>query len=166
MPLVTKSDYARLRGCSPAYISKLLKSGRITEVDGKIDVEAANSSLERHADPARALTRKSPPTKPKGSPPEPVSGPSYASARAAHEAIKARMAKMEFDRRSGELVSVDKVKRQAARAGRVIRDAMLSIPDRISAVLAVESDERRVHDLLDAEITAALETVSANSATH
>jgi hypothetical protein len=39
---------------------------------------------------------------------------------------------------------------------RTFRDGMLNIPDRLAAVLAAETDARRTHELLSAEIRKAL----------
>jgi len=47
--LVTKSEYARAHGFSPAYVTKLLKTGRIYEVEGKIDPSDADKRLEAEA---------------------------------------------------------------------------------------------------------------------
>lgn len=47
--LVSKSEYARIRGCTPAYVTKLLKEGRIYEVDGKIDPADADRRISAAA---------------------------------------------------------------------------------------------------------------------
>jgi len=39
---------------------------------------------------------------------------------------------------------------------RIFRDGMLNIPDRLAAVVAAESDPRRVHELMSTEIRKAL----------
>jgi metal-dependent amidase/aminoacylase/carboxypeptidase family protein len=43
---------------------------------------------------------------------------------------------------------------------RVVRDALLNIPERLAAMLASEGDERRVHQILATEIRAAMEELT------
>jgi len=68
----------------------------------------------------------------------------------------ARLAKIEFEERSGKLVSRDEVQVAAFNKFRTFRDGMLNIPDRVAAVLAAESDPARVHEILATEIRKAL----------
>jgi len=68
----------------------------------------------------------------------------------------ARLAKIEFEERSGKLVSRDEVQVAAFNKFRTFRDGMLNIPDRVAAVLAAESDPAMVHEILAIEIRKAL----------
>lgn len=86
---------------------------------------------------------------------------SVALSRAWKEHWNAEMARLKFEERSGKLVEADHVRRQAFSAARVLRESMLNIPDRLAAQLASETDPRKVHDLLSAEIRKALEAVAA-----
>jgi hypothetical protein len=89
--------------------------------------------------------------------PEPSAGGlDYARARAVRENYLARLAKIEFEERSGKLVSRDEVEVAAFTRFRTFRDGMLNIPDRVSALLATESDAARVHEILTTEIRKAL----------
>ncbi|QPC43997.1 hypothetical protein HW532_15645 [Kaustia mangrovi] len=69
----------------------------------------------------------------------------------------ARKRKLDYEREAGKLVSVDEVQRQAFETARATRDAILSIPDRISSLLAAEVDPARVNVLLADELRKALE---------
>jgi len=60
-------------------------------------------------------------------------------------------------------VDADDVKVAAFNRARVVRDALLNIPERLAAVLAAETDEQRVHGMLTAEIRAACEELSGDS---
>jgi hypothetical protein len=93
-------------------------------------------------------------------PPRLESGLEYSKARAVRESYLARMAKMDFEERSGKLVNRDEVQVAAFGRFRALRDGMLNIPDRLAAVLAAESDAARVHDLLSTEIRKALQEFS------
>jgi hypothetical protein len=68
----------------------------------------------------------------------------------------ARLAKIDFEERTAKLVSSDEVQVAAFNRFRQFRDGMLNIPDRLAAVLAAESQPRRVHELLTTEIRKAL----------
>jgi hypothetical protein len=73
------------------------------------------------------------------------------------------MAKIDFEERTGKLVSRDEVQVAAHNKYRVFRDAMLNIPDRLAAVIAAESDAAEVHKILVAEIRRALEEFANGS---
>ena len=59
-----------------------------------------------------------------------------------------------------KLVDADEMKAVAFNKARVVRDGLLNIPDRIAAVLAAETDPRKVHQILTAEIRTVLEELS------
>ena len=73
----------------------------------------------------------------------------------------ARLAKIEFEERSGKLVNREEVTVAAFTAARTIRDSLLNIPDRVAAMLAAESDSVRTHQLLTDEIRKALGELSS-----
>jgi hypothetical protein len=83
--------------------------------------------------------------------------PDYARARAVRETYLAKLAKIEFEERSGNLVSKHEVEVAAFNRFRTFRDGMLNIADRLSAVLAAEVDSASVHEILTTEIRKALE---------
>jgi hypothetical protein len=86
---------------------------------------------------------------------------SYAASRAAREAYMARLAKLEYEERSGKLVDADQVRAQIYGLGRRLRDAFLSMPDRVAPLLAGQVDQAVVHRLLTQEIITCLGELSA-----
>jgi hypothetical protein len=52
----------------------------------------------------------------------------------------------------GELLRASVVRRQDFQLGRILRNNLESIPDRISAIVAAESSADLVHDLISREI--------------
>ncbi len=60
----------------------------------------------------------------------------------------------------GELVAVEEVKRDAFNVARVVRNNLLNIPNRVSALLASLSDTEKIHMALTEEITNSLEELS------
>ena len=101
--------------------------------------------------PARAAFRK--PKQPKDGHTEPCS---FAEAQAEKERYKAKLAKLEYEHKIGQLVDRESVEREAFRVARVVRDAMLSIPDRLAALVTAETDQAKNHAILTKEIMAAL----------
>jgi pyruvate/2-oxoglutarate dehydrogenase complex dihydrolipoamide acyltransferase (E2) component len=162
MALISQRAYAKHRGVSLAAVQKAIKAGRIrTAADGKIDAAQADADWERNTGPRQQPGKTaSSPASPKSAPPpaaEPMPGGlDYARARAVRENYMARLAKIDFEERSGKLVSRDEVQVAAFNKFRTFRDGMLNIPDRVSAMLAAESDASKVHGSLTTEIRKAL----------
>ena len=163
MPLLSLRGYAKHRGMSLKAVQKAIQSERIrTTADGKIDPAQADADWERNTGPKAQKTnaRSSPPARQATTAvpaPEPMAGGlDYARARAVRENYLARLAKIEFEERSGKLISRDEVQVAAFNRFRTFRDGMLNISDRVAAVLAAETDTAKVHGLLTTEIRKAL----------
>jgi hypothetical protein len=80
----------------------------------------------------------------------------YSKARAVREHYQARLAKLEFEERTGKLVSKDEVQVAAFNKFRQFRDAVLNLPDRLAAMLAAETDAAKAYEILSTEIRKAL----------
>jgi hypothetical protein len=183
VPLVSMRAYARHRGVSLKAVQKALGSGRIEKTAAAlIDVELADANWARRTAPRplaakpslndeqaadegpevpHERTRDDTQRIPRSRADVPLgSGADYSRARAIRENYLARMAKLDFEERSGKLMSRDEVKVAAFNRFRTFRDAMLNIPDRLAALVAAETDPVRVHDLLTTEIRNALMEVS------
>ena len=52
---------------------------------------------------------------------------------------------------------VAEVRDQLFSAGRLCRDSLLNIPDRVAALIAAESDQKKIQDILRSEIDPILE---------
>lgn len=65
-------------------------------------------------------------------------------------------------KRSGELIEVATVKRVIFEKGRQVRDALLSLSDRLAGILAPVNDQSKVHEILTKEIHQALEGLTGN----
>ena len=66
------------------------------------------------------------------------------------------MAKLNYEERTGKLISVDIVKDDIFRTARAARDAMLAIPDRLAAEIAGMTDATAIHKKLMDEIRRAI----------
>lgn len=88
-----------------------------------------------------------------------ASATSYSAARARKETALASLRELQLKLKQGELLEKWKVEKDAFRIGRIIRDSFLVLPDRLAGILASETDQRTVHDLLVREIRTVLEAL-------
>ena len=160
--------YARHRGVSHVAVLKAIKAGRIIkEADGTIDPVKADAAWEQNTSQAqqRKTTQKeASDARPADASPSGVSGvgngPSYAQSRAIKEADLARLAKLEYEEKSGAVVRTDSVKVAWFNILRVLRDRVLNLPDRMAPMLAAETDPKQVRELLDADLRQILNDAS------
>lgn len=151
-----------LPGGSAWSVKKALRDQRIIRNEhGKIDPEIADQQWEQNTSPAQQRTgRSSIATTGGGTGPGHLSIPSYAQSRAVKEAYQARIARLQYEEMTGQLVRVDSVKVEAFRTARRVRDQILAIPDRLAPLLAAEDDALEVNRLLVGELRAALEALA------
>jgi hypothetical protein len=158
--LMAAWDYAAHRGVAFPVVQRAIAAGRIKlSEDNLIDTEVADREWTANTDqskirkpPAVAGSPGGPPSEIKGRPTEAVPGIAYADARALREVCDVQRRQLELAVRRGELVRRDEVEAESFRAYRMLRDAVLNLPARLAAQLAAESDEDRVHALLEAEV--------------
>jgi len=148
---VNQSEYARHRGVSHQAVMRALREGRITkEPDGSINPAkadaqwSANTDFSRQPDKARRTV--------KGEAPPSAAGPDYNVSRAVREAYTARLAKLEYEEKTGKLVDAEKVKMQWFNTLRIVRDRILQMPDRLAATFAAEVDTLKIKTTMDAEL--------------
>jgi len=162
-------EYARHRKVRLSTVQDAIAKGRISVVmergKKKIDPSKADREFDQNTDPSKQ--NRKPDSEPR--PPQTQSteanpessnkpkAPTYQSARTMREAYSARLQKLEWEKRSGEVIQVKSVRVQAFQLARTVRDAILNVPDRIAAILAAETDPRIVHDLLSKELKSALQ---------
>lgn len=186
MGIVSLRAYARHRGVSLRAVQKAIGSGRIEKTaGGQIDIDAADTqwSSRTAPRPTGLPNRPRPPERTQSAQPTtqvpipsseprpdsrselpPASGVDYSRARAVRENYLARLAKIDYEERTGRLVSKDEIQVAAFNRFRQFRDQMLNIPDRLAATLAAETDPGKVYEILASEIRKALnEFASANS---
>ena len=170
--LITFSELAVLKGCSPAAVSYAVKHGRISdavvEKDGKrwLDRDLA---LELWNKNTRATHNS------KVSRPDPVENkpnpedlreridalpedqiPGLNDSKARREHYLAEKAKLEVQTMQGDLVPAAQVRQEATRLARQVRDLLLIIPSRNAAKVATMQDAEEIRLLLQNEIESAL----------
>jgi hypothetical protein len=179
--LVSFSDFARLKGVSPAAVTIASKE-RIKDAivlrDGKKlldrskalelwDRNTSRNGSERLSKRAKERDRRpfdgqvvDQPTKQElrtlimGLPEDQIPGLDVSRERREH--YNAEIARLDALEKRKELVSNDEVVREASRLARQVRDLLLMIPGRNAAKLATMSDTEAVRALLSQEIEAAL----------
>ena len=152
MALISQAEFARQQGFTKGYVTKLIKKGIVKLKNGKVDSVQAQQAMKANADPV-TLIRSDQSTDLSPTQPGAVD---FVTARTMREAFKAKMAKLEYEEKSGTLTDAAKVKQDAFKAGRIIRDELLAIPDRMADVLAAEDNPYEVTKLLREEIEQAL----------
>lgn len=167
---VTKSEYAKLRGCAPSAVTRAIKEGRITtiQVDGRELIEVAVADIQWQSN-TRPRADSSSAGTPLPSAPMVVANEvglqtSYEEARRRRELAEANLAEMKQAEMQGTLIRTDAVRRAWAAKITGARDALLQIPSRLAPVLAAETDLVHVTRLLEDALRQALADLSAETA--
>lgn len=82
----------------------------------------------------------------------------------ARSKVRLEMDVMELRKKKNELVEREKMNREFFEAGKIIREALLTIPDRVIDDIRAEEDRNVAHTMLYKEIEAALEKLSSMEA--
>ena len=133
-----------LTGASPWSVQKALKEGRIHKTaDGKIDPVAADREWEQNTNPTmrrQAASTEATSSKNGSNNAPGIAVPPLAQSRAIREAYQARLARLDYEERTGTLVSKEKVRQAAFQRARTLRDRLLALPDRLASELAAITD--------------------------
>lgn len=130
----------------------------------------AAARLTGDAPPRPKLDKSKPRTAPKQKPPPPGndpdetdSGDSISSngqrltmARTAETTYRAKIAKLKFEEMSENLISVEAARNAFFQIATSTREKILSVPDRVSEMVAAVSDPWEIREILENEIRVAL----------
>lgn len=171
MVAMTLREFGRMRGVSHQAVRKAISAGRLSKSvsydrSGRplIDPDVAEGEWEARTHPVHGGRREpGVPLSPAG--PGTAAASTFAQSRALREAYMARLAKLEFEEKTGQLVRADEVRNEAFKTGRLIREAMLNIPDRVAAEIAAEGDPALIHKRLTDEVRHALSSTLADDET-
>lgn len=150
MSLITKTKFAQKHGFSKQYVSELVRKGKIVpDSNGLLDEDEADYMLElnRSVTPSKKSDQNN-------------INYLYAKSRLQNEIEKGKLLKLERAEKEQSLIPAEEVRKTLFTKGRVLRDALLNVPDRVSAELAGISDEKQIHKILTREITDCLEELS------
>ena len=161
MNLMTKAEYARHRGISKPAISKLVRQDRILITsDGRVDQEISDLLLDEFSQQARKRPSHDVDPARKEFIERLTSTGTYAEKRALLTGYKAELARLELERTKSTLVDADEVRKSAFECARRTRDTILSLPNRLSAILAAENSEHKIREYLTTELAKALEELA------
>jgi len=155
--------YAKHRGVTESAVRKAITQGRITKgKNGKINPQIADNEWGKNTDPAqiKPTFAEEKPDYSQNSIPSSASGPSYQQSRAIKEAYGAKLLRLQFEKESKKLISIDDVKMSAFNAARMTRDRILNIPDRVIPQLVGKTNIFEMKEILKAELIKALEELS------
>ena len=138
--LMSKTAYAEHRNVTLPYISKLVRSGKIPTVDGKIDPVAADAILDKKGGTGKL---------------------NAFDEDARLKKWKADLAELEFNERAGKLVAVEVVEKELNKAFTVVRRRILSMPTKLTPVIQAEATGVGIRNVLEAEATEILQELSS-----
>lgn len=154
MKLITQTEWAREQGFSKQYVCYLVKKGIVELENGLINREQANEAVAAIRDPSQPLRRKN----------YSENGEKLSTmllkTRIKNEMERGKLLEAKAKAEIGELVAVEEVKNEAFNVARVVRNNLLNIPNRVSALLASLSDTEKIHMALTEEITNSLQELS------
>lgn len=137
--------YRRKRGFSRQRFHTLKKKGKIKFTpDGKVDDKATDKTLDASRQAAHVVQQRSP-------------------SKQVLDYYQAKTAQLDYEVKIGKLVLKEDVAREAFKVARRVRDAMLNIANRLSGIVAAETDQAKVHTLITREIHQALEGLAQES---
>jgi hypothetical protein len=173
MELVTRAEYARRVDVAARTIGKYCQKGVIPLHDDMINPDEADAALKKYlVDPIGsgkhdlntgklAVDDGSPDDEGVGSRKRKTNNSTYTEARTQEKKLKIELLRLEVSLRKGAMVLTKDVEFAAFTAARELRDRMLNIPDRVAAIVAAETDEVRVRDIItesiENELTALIE---------
>ena len=164
--LISKSEFARKVGVSPAAISRAVKAGRLNVIDGRIDPVVG--LIQWRENRQRAQTSADTPDQgpqPTEAVPEPLTGvPALEISRRRREFHEANLAEMRERQKAGELVELQQVTLAYTTLAAELRAALERIPDKLAPRLA-GAEPAAIHELLATELDQALADMARQAAT-
>lgn len=176
--LISQAEYAKHRkikglpGATEASVSKAVKGERITLIDGKIDPTIADAQWARNSrvrvgnsdaavSPVVVSANVFPPLEDLPAVPEKKPGnEGYLSARARREVADAEKAEIALAVDKNLLIQVRAVEAVWAQRLAGVREHLLQVRARLTPMLAAESDEFKIGQLLETEHRHALALLS------
>jgi len=170
--LITLSELARRLDKKKPQISRWKKAGKLVMVGTKVDYQATLELLKIAQGTRGGLREKgkivgdnnntevnpfggsvNPVTYNKTGPNnENTNNPNYYNARAIREDIAAQRDALKLKVEKGEYVSKDEEYKKGFELGMKLKDKLMSIPDRLSPILAAETNQHTVNKLLKDEL--------------
>jgi phage terminase Nu1 subunit (DNA packaging protein) len=159
------SSFAKYRGVNLSTVKDWIREGKLgfalkqgSNNRNKIDWDTADRLLKETNDTAQSdqyATQQNNDNNDKTT--------SLTQARTAKTAMEAKAAQLKYKTLAGSLVETDKVIDVAKQMGRLTKESMLTLPDRLSPILAAETNVDEINKILTLEINSALRNLSTEN---
>lgn len=144
---ISLAAFARHRGVSRATVTEYKKKGYLVLTEaGKVCVKESEESLKAKLDKSRGGAREKPAASGESD------GNKFMEAKTRDMQARALRSELELREKAGQLISKEAVKRAAFSVARDAQETLMAIPDRLASMLAAETDEAKVHEMLTDEI--------------
>lgn len=162
--LLTQAEWARQKGFTRQNVQDLIKNGVVVLTsDKKVDTDQADAALAATTNPAMPRRRnKAEAAATSEAPSNAALSEQLFKARVSSEISKAMLLKIQENTARGKFVDIEEVKKTAFQLGRMVRNRVLGIPDRVAAILAAEVDPKQVRMILLSELRQALEDLEGD----
>lgn len=179
---MTQTEYSRHKGVELAAVKRAISEGRIPKHAIKIGSNSRKLVLVEEADKfweqstiinnKNELRQKSLNLKgePKGQTPEHEipeaddgeddNAPSLVKFRTVREGYTAKMAQLEYEKKVGMLTPTEDVRKAAKEIGANIRNALENFADKLSPIMAAETDIDKCHKIISDEVRSVLTNLS------
>lgn len=158
---VGPSEYARYRGVALKTLKDWIKDGRLENCfktgsnnRKKINWQLADQALENSSGEREKDSTTSDKNAHVGT---------LTKARTAKTAMEAQAAKLKFELLAGSLVKKSDVVNVAKDMGRLTKESLMTLPDRMAPVLAGMNDIDDIHKLITEEINTALRNLATTN---
>lgn len=183
---VSKSTFAKIYGCAPSYVTKLIDEKKIvlSEDGKKVNVDASLTMLKITSDPSKqgvrdrwsayrdgksiidvpaqlACADDAPPAGRRGGVPD-SGGSEYHKARTQSEQVKAKLQELDLLERLSQVAQVAPIIKAVLDTHMGARAAVMQLPDRLSQLIAPETDPQKVHEILRLECERICDQVQRN----
>lgn len=151
---LSQAAYARSRGWSPQYISKLKKQGKLPlTADGKVDPVVADAALasvkDGNRDSVRAANTR---RKSGGAAASPYVESPLSKATIDDKTMSAALKQLEVERQSGRVCLTERVVKAVGDNQAAAAQMLDQMVERCFNRIAAESDPARVRQMLQAEV--------------
>ena len=163
---ITFADLAKLKGVSRSAVSQRRRTGILKDATVKVNgKEKLNKDLalelwDKNSVPAitplPVQTKKELKKQVDGMPADEI--PDFNVSRARKEFYTAKLAEIEVGVKKAELIPAKEVKKKSFELSVGIREAFLTLPDRVSNLFASETDATAIDGVLRKEIHSCLES--------
>jgi len=153
---VSPAEFARHIGKTRQYVNKLIRSGRISARDGRLDLEKGLAAIAAQRDPAHDLRTEQPASAGQPAESSALAGLGYYEARAVREQVQAKLLLLELKKREGKLIDADQILLAHQKVFSTLRSNLRGIPRKLASRLAAAKKEAECERLLAEAIDAEL----------